>query len=137
MRLFLDLNVVLDVLAKRDPWAKDSSAVLSFIAARKARGYLAAHSVTTLQYLLRKHLGAERAAGALIDLLGVLRAAAVDHDAHLEALSLGWADFEDAVQAICALRLSADYIVTRDPKPFGAFPIPAVSPSEILAIVER
>lgn len=131
------MNVILDVLARREPWAKDSSAVLSVVAEGRAHGLVAAHSVTTLHYLMGKHLGAERTAAALIDLLTIVRAAAVEHEVLLEALSLGWPDLEDAVQAVCALRSSADYIVTRDQKPYDAFTIPAISPSDLLAIMER
>jgi hypothetical protein len=61
----------------------------------------------------------------------------VDHERLLAALSLGWSDFEDAVQAVCALGISADYLVTRDPKGFPALSIPDATPSELLAILSE
>ncbi|MGI8842420.1 MAG: PIN domain-containing protein [Gemmatimonadaceae bacterium] len=135
MRLFFDLNVVLDVLARREPWFEQSAAVLSLVDKTAVEGYVAAHSVTTLNYLLSKYHGRERTPAALIDLLGFVRAVNVDHDRLLEALALGWSDFEDAVQAVCALGISADYLITRDPKGFPALSIPVVTPSELLAIL--
>jgi predicted nucleic acid-binding protein len=135
VRLFFDLNVILDVLARREPWLQDSAAALSFVAEGKAEGLIAAHTVTTLDYLLRKHVGAERAAGALVDLLGLVRAVGVDHELLHKALALGWTDFEDAVQAVCALDARADYLITRDRRPFAALTIPVVSPSELLGIL--
>lgn len=87
MKLFFDLNVILDVLANREPWVHDSAAALSLVADGKAQGFIAAHSVTTLDYLLRKHVGAERAAATLIELLGILQVVAVDHERLLKALS--------------------------------------------------
>lgn len=137
MRLFFDTNVLLDVLANREPWADTSAEALSLVAEGKADGYVAAHTVTTLDYLLRKHLGAERAAAALVDLLGLVRVVAVDHDVLLRAYALGWNDFEDAVQAICALGIEADCIVTRDPKPFFALSVAAATPTELLAFPRR
>lgn len=134
MRLFFDLNVVLDVLANREPWIGDSAAALSLVADGKAEGFIAAHSVTTLDYLLRKHVGAGRTATTLVDLLGVVHAVGVGHEQLLKALSLGWNDFEDAVQAVCALEIQADYLVTRDLKPYATLSIPAIRPSELIIV---
>lgn len=134
MKLFFDLNVILDVLARREPWVHDSAAALSLVVEGKAQGFIAAYTVTTLDNLLRKHVGAERAASALVDLLGIVRAVGVDHDQLHRAFALGWNDFEDAVQAVCALETGADYMVMRDPKPFAALTIPVVHPSELLGI---
>lgn len=133
MKLFLDANVVLDVLARRPPGVEDSAAVLSLVEAGAAEGLVAVHSVTTLDYLLRRHLGREEAATVLVDLLGLVRAVAVDHELLLKAYSLGWEDFEDAVQAVCALEADADYLVTRNPADFEPLTIPVVTPAELLA----
>ena len=57
MKVLLDTNVVLDVLANREPFVADSAAVLSLVEDRKAEGFVAAHSVTTLYYLLRREVG--------------------------------------------------------------------------------
>jgi hypothetical protein len=45
VRLFFDLNVVLDVLARRQPWFEHSAAVLSLVDDPETEGYVAAHSV--------------------------------------------------------------------------------------------
>ncbi len=135
MRLLLDTNVVLDVLAARQEWLEESAAVLGLVEAGEAEGRVAAHTVTTLEYLLKRHLSAARASAVLVDLLEVVRAVSVDHERLLEALSLGWPDFEDAVQAVCAVAAGADYIVTRNPTDFKAVTIPAVTPAELLAVL--
>jgi predicted nucleic acid-binding protein len=135
LRVLLDTNVVLDVLAARQPWVADSSAVLSLAEAGKAEGYVAVHTVTTLHYLLCKHLDRSRAAAAILDLLRFVTVATASHASVLEALSLGWSDFEDALQGVSALAVGADYIVTRDPEDFGDIGIPPVAPGEFLALV--
>lgn len=68
MKLFVDTNVVLDVLAQREPWFDDSARVLAHIEQGGATGQFAAHSLTTLHYLLAKHLGQQKTAAVLIDL---------------------------------------------------------------------
>lgn len=133
MRLFLDINVVLDVLADREPWVEHSAAVLSLPDAAEIEGMIAAHSVTTLYYLSTRHLGHKRAIAALIDLLEHLSVTPLDEDIFLRALSLGWGDVEDAVQGISAQRAEADYIVTRSPSDFEAASVPVVTPKQLLA----
>ncbi len=61
MRLFLDINVILDVLADRKPWVGKSAAVLSLLDHADVDGLVAAHSITTLFYLVSKHLGRKQA----------------------------------------------------------------------------
>ena len=136
MKLFLDVNVILDVLAKREPWFEDSAAVLSLLESGEFEGVVAAHSVTTLFYLTSKHLGQRRAAARLLDLLKVVSVAPVDQDTILKGLALGWSDFEDALQLLCADTAGADFLVTRNPRDFESESITVVTPAQLLAILQ-
>jgi predicted nucleic acid-binding protein len=136
VRLFFDVNVILDVLSDRDPWAEDAAAVLSLMESEGFEGVVAAHSITTLFYLATKHLGRKKATGARVDLLKLVSIAAVDQETILKALSLGWTDFEDAVQAVCAIQAGAEYFITRDAGQFDALSIPALSLGEFLSLIE-
>lgn len=133
MKVFLDTNVIVDVLAQRQPWAPASTRVLARIAAGRHGGFVAAHTVTTAFYLLRKHIGTERALAALQDLVKIVRVVNVDHDTVVQALALGWKDFEDAVQTVCAVGIDADVFITRDPRDFAPSPVRVLSPQEFLA----
>ena len=132
MRLFLDTNVVLDVLAAREPHWKASARVLAAIDKPRVVGLVAAHSITTIYYLLSKHLTRTRARAAVVELLGLVQTAAVDHEVLLHALSLGWNDFEDAVQAAAALGSKATHLITRNPRDFARLTIPVLSPEEFV-----
>lgn len=134
-RVLIDVNVVLDVLADRKPFVEDSQAVLQLVEAGIIEGVLAAHSVTTLHYLLSKHLSKARARKTLEDLLHILRVEAVDEDRIRHALAMNWNDFEDAVQAACAEKAEADYLVTRDKKGFKRSGVRSITPAELVAIV--
>jgi predicted nucleic acid-binding protein len=135
LRIFLDVNVILDVLTDRRPWVEDSAAVLSLVESEELEGLVAAHSITTLYYLTTKYLTRKRATAAIVDLLALVSVAAVTQDVILKALGLGWSDFEDAVQGVCALESGVDYIITRDAGVFDVLSIPAVSPAEFLALI--
>lgn len=135
MKLFIDTNVVLDVLAQREPWFNDSACLLAHVEQGGATGHIAAHTLTTLHYLLARHLGQQKTAAVLIDLTGLLRVESVDHQVLQQALALGWRDFEDAVQAVTAAQCQADYLVTRNPRDFRQSLVPVITPSEFLALL--
>lgn len=134
-RVLLDVNVVLDVLANREPFAKDAEAVLARIEDGELRGYVAAHTVTTLHFLLSKHLSKAKARKVLLDLLQLVGVVSVDEDRLRHALGMGWAYFEDAVQAACAESAETDFLVTRDKSGFKRSAVKPVTPSELLALV--
>jgi hypothetical protein len=58
----------------------------------------------------------------------------VDEDRIRYALALDWPDFEDAVQASCAEKAKADFIVTRDKRGFRGALVSVVTPGELLAL---
>jgi predicted nucleic acid-binding protein len=137
MRLFLDTNVVLDVLADRKPYANDAALVLSVIESGEAEGFIAAHTATTLFYLLERDLGLRRAKSALADLLKLVEVVAVDHDRLLHAMAMNCEDFEDAVQAACAAKAEVDYFVTRNPSDFSDSDLEIISPAEFVATLSK
>ena len=65
-------------------------------------------------------------------LLNLVQTAPVNHDVLLQALSLGWDDFEDAVQAAAALNVKATHLITRNPRDFTGLTIPVLTPEELI-----
>jgi len=135
MKALVDLNIVLDVLGRRDPHYQASAEVWAAIEAGEVEGLIAAHSMTTVHYLIGRHLDDKRAKIAVQDILKVFSVAAVDQDVIQDAVGLGWSDFEDAVQMAAAARAGADYLITRNPKDFRSGPIDVVQPGEFLALL--
>jgi predicted nucleic acid-binding protein len=118
LRLLLDINIVLDVVLGREPWALEASALLAALEEGRAEGYLAGHTITTVHYLVQKERGRRTAARAVSDLLRLADVVPLAREDFREALALGVRDFEDAVQAVCAIRIAADHMITRNPKDF-------------------
>ncbi len=133
--LLLDLNVVLDVLQKREPHYEASARVWAAVEEGDLKGFVAAHSVTTLFYLLTQHLDRNQTIAAIHDLVEVFSVARVDEVVIRHALSYGWRDFEDAVQMAAAAGVDADFLITRNPKDFPAGPARVLRPAELPAIL--
>lgn len=54
MIILVDTNVVIDVLLQRESYAEAARVILTKCAEREIVGYLAAHSIPNLFYILRK-----------------------------------------------------------------------------------
>ncbi len=134
MRILLDTNVVLDVLLDREPHADASAAVWAAVETGRTEGMLAAHAVTTIDYLLRKSLGSRKARQLLSAILSVFRIAGVDGPVLQEALQMAVPDFEDAVTASAARWAGCGAVVTRDPKGFRGAAVPAMTPEAARAM---
>lgn len=132
-RVLVDLDVVLDVLFQREPHYKEAAVVFRRIESGDLVGYVAAHSVTTLYYLAAKRLGRTKSRSLMVDVLELFEVVPVDGDGLRHALGLGWKDFEDAVQAVCAETAAVDCLVTRDKKGFRAATMRVLTPGELVA----
>ncbi len=134
-RVLIDVNVVLDVLQRREPHYMLSAQLLARAELGLVEGALAAHTWTTLYYLVSRGGSSEQARTTLSDLLKFLAVAPVDQAVMQDALSLPYRDLEDAVQMAAAVHYGAQYVVTRNVQDYVAGPLPALSPAEFLALL--
>jgi predicted nucleic acid-binding protein len=134
-RVLFDLNIILDVLQRREPFYTMSARVLALAETGRIEGLVAAHSLTTLFYLVARGQSADQARVLLAELLRLLSVAAVDGHVIEQALTLPYRDFEDAVQMIAAVRAGAAYLITRNVPDYRAGPLPALEPAELLALM--
>ena len=135
-RLLFDVNVVLDVLLDRRPFADASSAAWAAVERGDAEGMLSAHAVTTLHYLNARAVGVRIATETTEALLTVFDVAPVDDPVLRSALALEWKDFEDAVTAAGARRAKCDAVVTRNPRDFKGAAVRVLTPAEAVAWIE-
>jgi predicted nucleic acid-binding protein len=133
--VLIDLNVVLDVLQKRKPFFETSAGLLATVETGKVRGYIAAHSVTTLFYLIQKGNSSAEARAIITNLLQFLKIAPVDQTTIEQALNLDYRDFEDAVQMISAVQCKVDCLITRNIKDYATPLLPVMQPVDFLSTV--
>ena len=129
MKVLVDTDVVLDVLLDRDPFAEGSRQLWAAIERGAAHGFLAAHTLTTVHYLVRQSKGTRVARDVVSLLLQVFGVATVDEGVLNRAVQLGFTDFEDAVSSAAAEGAGCDLIATRNTKDFKRSPVVAVTHS--------
>ncbi|MCB8924321.1 MAG: PIN domain-containing protein [Ardenticatenaceae bacterium] len=134
--ILVDLNVILDVVQHRQPFYEESARVLDAVVRGEAVGWVAAHSITTLFYVINRVRNRETAVATLTSLLDIFIIAPVDDAIIRKALAWGWADFEDAVQMAAAVHIGANYLVTRNPRDFQTGIIPVIQPAAFLTLLQ-
>ena len=137
MRLFLDTNVVIDVIASREPFAADSRAVLNFCETGKAEGCISALTLCTVSYVLRKFLSPGTMRTKLRDFRNILTPVDLSVSLLDKAISSPISDFEDAVQFYTAVYSETDYIITRNVKHFPQDNIPVLTPTAFLVLTQQ
>ncbi len=128
-----DSDVLLDVLAQRQPFVMDSAQALNIATQPQVQGYMAGHAVTNIFYILRRQVGNEAARELLSQLLQHLQIANVTDAVIRTALQNSMHDFEDAVTSEAANAVGVEIIVTRNTPDFTSSSIPAMLPGEFLA----
>ena len=137
MRVLIDTNVLADLLLGRDPYYDIAYNILTMCADKKVYGYIAAHSIPDLFYILRKSMTKEERKEALKDICQIVKVEGIDSFKILSALENEYfSDFEDCLQEECAVAISADFIVTRNTKDFASSRVPAILPDEFFAKFE-
>jgi predicted nucleic acid-binding protein len=132
-RVLYDTNVLLDVLLAREPHVVESARALDAVAAGRVHGFVSAHAVTTVFYVLERDVGTARAKAVLGQLLGRLVVAPVTDATVRAALAGPLDDFEDGVTLAAGQEIGADVIVTRNGKDFAGGSIAAVHPASLVA----
>lgn len=133
--ILIDLNIILDVLQKRDPFYEASARLLAVVETGLLEGYIAAHSITTLFYIIQKDKSSAEARAIITSLMQFLKIAPVTQSTIDQALNLDYSDFEDAVQMISALQCKAEYLFTRNIADYHPALIPVVQPVDFLGSI--
>jgi len=133
MAVFIDTNILLDVLEKRAPHHVDSEQVLVRCDQLQEPVFIAWHGLATAFYIYSRKVGAAAAHLALGQLLGSVSVAYTGQREAMRAFQLPISDLEDAMQAAAADACGADCIVTRNTRDFTGSPVPVLTPQEYLA----
>jgi len=131
--VFLDTNVLMDVLLERKPFVADAQHIW-FLSERGAiRGWISILSFPNIYYIVRKTSGQPKAEQMLRMLRDSFTPVALDEQILHQAMDAKFRDFEDAIQYFSALRVNADCLLTRNPDHFRNPVLPVFSPAQFLA----
>jgi predicted nucleic acid-binding protein len=131
-KIFLDTNVVVDLLDKREPFYEAAVTIFSLAYHKKLLLYVSPVTYATAAFLLRKH-GKEQVKLLLRNLRQLSRVTLIDERVVDDTLASLFSDHEDGLQYYSAQTKNVDIILTRNPKDFKYSSIPVLTPDEFLA----
>lgn len=128
--LFIDSDILLDVLLNRTPHAEPAAKILDMAHRHKIKLYTSGIILSNLYYILKDINKQKDVRTALLELRKIIRICKVDESIIDLALNSEWTDFEDAIQHHAALSISADALLTRNKKDYKKSKIPIFTAQE-------
>ena len=134
MKVFLDTNILLDVLLDRKPFSEPSSKVWRLAECGRLEAVISAISFNNVFYIVRKYAGKE-AVQRTVEVMNVnFSVFPLTQDIIGRAIAAKLPDFEDSIQFFSAVSCGAEYIVTRNARDFPQDSIPVLSPASFLGL---
>ncbi len=135
MNVLVDTNVLLDVLARREPHYRASAQVWTLAERGEITAFVSAISYNNVYYIVRKAESKPAAHQAVKMLRDVFDSVAPDAKIINQAIDSECDDFEDAIQFHSAIRVHAQVLITRDPGDFPRSELAIATPEEFLQIL--
>lgn len=136
IRIFLDTNVIIDLLAERLPFY-DSIAKVATLADQKKLILVASPiSFTTVDFILNKFEASPVVLSKLRKFKILCEVSVVNEETIEKGLNSEFSDFEDAVQFYSALQSNCSIIITRNGKDFKKSTVPVMTAEEYLSSIK-
>lgn len=135
-KLFIDTNIVLDLLAKRPEYAS-AAKVFTLADQGELELYVSSLTFANTHYILVKHEGKEKTLKILRDL--ELIVTIIDLSGKIVRLALNdkdFTDFEDGLQYYSALENGMEVIITRNQKDFKHSKLPVMNADQFLKTIK-
>jgi len=133
-RVFVDSDIILDVLAQREAFYIPAAKLFSLFDKGDVAGFTSPIVFANLHYILRKVKSKEYAVKSLIKLKSFISVLPVDSKIIDLALSSKFNDFEDAIQYHTAKSYEINFIITRNKKYYKQSKISVCTADEYLKI---
>ena len=133
MNVFIDTNVVVDFLGKREGFFESAAMIFQMQKDGKINAVVSSLTIINCAYILRKVFSREVMLDKVEKLCKTFSISAIDKTTLVEALERRPYDFEDTVQYISALPYKPDIVITRDKRGFLDLEVPIMTPDEFIA----
>jgi predicted nucleic acid-binding protein len=136
-KLFIDTNVMMDLLGERVPHYESIAKVATLADKGKVKMVVSAISYPTVYYLLSKFESSENVKEKLRKFKIISEVSDLDEITIEKGLASEIKDFEDSLQYHCALKADCDIILTRNAKDFKESTLPVMSADEFLKSIKN
>jgi predicted nucleic acid-binding protein len=133
-RVFVDTNIVIDLLQRREGFYEEAQELFTLADQKKVELFISSLTITTSHYLLAKHYNSKDARKILTKFKVLVNVLPLNDKIIELALASDFNDFEDAIQYHTALEYQIEIITTRNKKDFQKSSIPILTAGEFLKL---
>jgi predicted nucleic acid-binding protein len=136
-KILLDTNIIIDLLAKREPFYQEAAKLFSLADKEKVSLYTSALSIANVNYVLLKQRKPEETKQILRKLKLLVGIISLDEKTISLALNDNeFNDFEDALQYYSAVENNIEIIISRNLKDFENARLPVMTAGQFIEIAE-
>lgn len=132
-KLFIDTNILIDLLSRREPFFEEAAALFSMADKDQADLSVSSLTIANTSYVLLKQMNPGKAKSVLRKLRLILKVLPLNDKIIDLALNDDmFTDFEDGIQYFMALENQQDVIITRNLKDFKNSKLPAMTAKQFI-----
>ena len=131
--IFIDTNIVIDLLAKREPFYKEAQDLFTLGDKKEVNLFISSLTFANAYYSIVRHHKEVDAKKYLSKFKVLVTILSLEDKAIELALASDFKDFEDGLQYFIAMENAADIIITRNKKDFITSKIPVMTAGEYLS----
>lgn len=135
-KIFLDSDVILDLLLDRVPYSNDVESLIEYSINKETKLFTSPISISNINYIIGRIETREKAdfkTKKILELVGIEN---VGQKVINDASDSRFKDFEDGIQNFCALASGHNIIITRNTKDYKESSLSILTPREYLAKVK-
>ena len=136
MKILIDTNIILDLIQSREPFSENASKIINSCVKKENEGYISAHSLSDIFFILRKDKTVEERKALILNLCSFFTVIPENKNFYTAVCqNNNWNDLEEGFQMNCTDFEKLDYIVTRDAgKGFNNSPVKVISAENFLNV---
>ena len=131
--LFVDTNIVIDLLSRRDPFFEEAALLFSLADKKKIRISISSLTIANTSYVLLRQIGIDETRSILRRLRLIVNVLSLDDKIIALALDAeNFTDFEDGMQYFSAIENKQDLIITRNLKDYKNSKLPVMTARQFI-----
>jgi predicted nucleic acid-binding protein len=132
--VFVDTDVLLDVVIKRPEFYEHSFQIIQWIEQKRIEAYVTPMTISTIYYLIRKELSHLQALSIIEKLMVIFNVVNIDKMGIMGALNSDFKDFEDAMQNYSAMsNPQIQTLITRNIKDYRCSDLAIMTPTDFIS----
>ncbi len=136
-KLFVDTNIVIDLLSRREPFFEEAAELFSLADKKQVELSVSSLTIANTSYALLRQMDSNNAKSVLRKLRLILKVLPLDDK--IIGLALNddtFLDFEDGLQYFTAIEEEQELIITRNLKDFKKSKLPTMTAKQFIETLE-